>query len=52
MVARSRAIATGNRADRQWLANRGYAVLSIDYRGSNGLGKARVNAGNKAGNKE
>ncbi len=31
----------------QWLANRGYAVLQINYRGSSGYGKAFLNAGNK-----
>ena len=27
----------------QWLANRGYAVLSVNYRGSNGFGKDFIN---------
>lgn len=30
----------------QWLANRGYAVLSVNYRGSIGFGKDFTNAGN------
>ncbi|WP_437523946.1 S9 family peptidase [Sorangium sp. So ce726] len=29
----------------QWLANRGYAVLSVNFRGSTGFGKRFVNAG-------
>jgi dipeptidyl aminopeptidase/acylaminoacyl peptidase len=29
----------------QWMANRGYAVLSVNFRGSTGFGKRFVNAG-------
>jgi dipeptidyl aminopeptidase/acylaminoacyl peptidase len=36
----------------QWLANRGYAVLSVNFRGSTGFGKNFTDAGNKEwGNK-
>jgi dipeptidyl aminopeptidase/acylaminoacyl peptidase len=31
----------------QWLANRGYACLQVNYRGSTGYGKRFLNAGNR-----
>ena len=31
----------------QWMANRGYLVLQINFRGSTGYGKAFLNAGNR-----
>ncbi len=31
----------------QWLANRGYMVLQVNYRGSAGFGKRYLNAGNR-----
>ena len=31
----------------QWLANRGYAVLQVNFRGSTGFGKKFLNAGNE-----
>ncbi|HEY9665140.1 MAG TPA: S9 family peptidase, partial [Allocoleopsis sp.] len=37
----------GYDAEAQWLANRGYAVLQVNFRGSTGYGKAFLNAGNR-----
>lgn len=31
----------------QWMANRGYAVLQVNFRGSSGYGKAYLNAGDR-----
>ena len=36
----------GYNAAHQWLANRGYAVMSVNFRASTGFGKAFTNAGN------
>lgn len=36
----------GYNARHQWLADRGYAALSVNYRGSSGFGKEFLNAGN------
>ncbi len=33
--------------DAQWMANRGYICLQVNYRGSTGYGKKFLNAGNK-----
>lgn len=35
----------GYRPDSQWLANRGYATINVNYRGSTGFGKDFINAG-------
>lgn len=37
----------GYNGTHQWLANRGYAVLSVNFRASAGFGKKFLNAGNK-----
>lgn len=37
----------GYRREAQWFANRGYACLQVNYRGSSGYGKKFLNAGNR-----
>jgi dipeptidyl aminopeptidase/acylaminoacyl peptidase len=37
----------GYNAEAQWLANRGYLCVQVNFRGSTGYGKAFVNAGNR-----
>jgi len=37
----------GFNALHQWLANRGYAALSVNFRGSSGFGKTFLNAGDR-----
>jgi dipeptidyl aminopeptidase/acylaminoacyl peptidase len=37
----------GYNPDAQWLANRGYVCLQVNFRGSTGYGKAFLNAGDK-----
>lgn len=39
--------AWGYDPNHQWLANRGYAVLKVNFRASTGLGKAFTNAGDR-----
>jgi len=39
--------AWGYNSYHQWLANRGYAVLSVNFRASAGFGKDFINAGNR-----
>lgn len=40
-------VAWGFDPESQWLANRGYAVLQVNFRGSTGYGKDHLNAGDK-----
>src|SRR5258705_10760574 len=37
----------GYHSEAQWMANRGYAVLQVNYRGSTGFGKNFVEAANR-----
>ncbi|RZI58763.1 MAG: S9 family peptidase, partial [Zymomonas sp.] len=37
----------GSNATHQWLANRGYAVMSVNFRSSTGFGKKFIGAGDK-----
>ncbi len=37
----------GLNSEAQWLANRGYGVLQVNFRGSTGYGKAFLNAGDR-----
>lgn len=37
----------GYNPEAQWLANRGYACLQVNFRGSTGYGKAFINAGDR-----
>jgi dipeptidyl aminopeptidase/acylaminoacyl peptidase len=37
----------GYNGTHQWLANRGYAVMSVNFRGSTGFGKKFISAGDK-----
>ena len=37
----------GYHPEAQWLADRGYICLQVNYRGSRGYGKAHMNAGNR-----
>ncbi len=37
----------GQNSSAQWLANRGYAVLQVNFRASTGFGKKFLNAGNR-----